>query len=413
MNVWNRVLRSPVLDAAAVLIAVLHVVWIVQLLPTRTFSFDFNHYYISSRLLREGRNPYRTPLAGESEKYGFEHVEQTPVAHNPPLLLWLFAPLTMLAPRPAFWVWVTVEAGSVVAILWLTKRLLRGQLTRRGWLFLSAAVLSSAPVFWHFAFSHVEMTLAAVLLAAYAWHKDGKQALACATVMLVGMIKIYPLVLLPWFVWRSGPSVWKRSQCGAALLAGIGAIVLVTGPAMWADFFARATPTISRWAVGHTFNFTLPSFVINVGQALQSGSASPEPGRLWWMVGSSVGLAAIFAAYVFCAMGERDEDVQFSVLSAAMVTCGLTGWGYYFVMLVFPVGLAVARLAESFSWRQALVLLVLLIAMNSQGPWDQSFLERFPIGRILLNYVPLYGLCGFCFLLVRCSTPGRRATAIK
>ena len=101
MNGWNRMLRSPVLDVAAVLIAVLHVVRIGQMLPTRVFTYDFNHYYISSRMIREGRNPYRTPLAEESERYGFEHSEQTPIAHNPPLLLWLFAPLTMWAPRPA------------------------------------------------------------------------------------------------------------------------------------------------------------------------------------------------------------------------------------------------------------------------------------------------------------------------
>ena len=94
--------RSSVLDVGVVLIALVHVVWIALLLPSRTFTHDFNHSYISSRLLLEGHNPYRTPLASESEKYGFVHTETIPVATNPPLLLWLFAPLTMLPPRPAF-----------------------------------------------------------------------------------------------------------------------------------------------------------------------------------------------------------------------------------------------------------------------------------------------------------------------
>ncbi|HXI83503.1 MAG TPA: glycosyltransferase family 87 protein [Verrucomicrobiae bacterium] len=404
MSGWNRILRSPVFDAAVLLIAVLHVAWIAQMLPMRIFSFDFNNYYMPSRMIQEGRDPYRTPLAEESRKYGFEYSERIPVGTNPPLLLWVFAPLTLLPPRPAFWVWVAVESGSLVVILWLTKRLLNGRLTQRAWLFFFAAALSSAPVYWNFAFAHVEMTIAALLLAAYAWHKNGKHALACATILLVGMIKIYPLVLLPWFVWRSGFPVRKRLLYVVALLAGIAAIVLVTGVARWQGFFARAMPCIKSWSVGQTFTFTLPSFVINVGQVLQRGTATAEPGRLWWDIGVSIGLATILASYAFCAVGKKDEDVQFSVLCGAMLAGGLTAWGYYFVILIFPVGLATARMVESPSWRRALVFAVLLMAMNSQGPWNGFFFGWSPIGRILLNYVPLYGLLGFCFFLAKYST---------
>ncbi len=399
MSGWNRVWRSPVLDVAAGVIALVHVVWIAQLLPTRAFTYDFNHYYVSSRLLLEGRNPYRTPLAAESEKYGFVHAESITVATNPPLLLWLLTPLVMLPPRPAFWAWVAVQVVSLAAILWLTRRLLKGRLSQRGWRFLCAGVLASAPVFWHFAFAHVEMTLTAALLAAYAWHKDGHHARAGAVVLLVGMAKIYPLALLPWFVWRSGVSGWHRLRNTAVLLAGAGAIFLVTGPAMWTDFFRIAVPIIRWWSVGHAFNFTLPSFVINLGQVLQSGSASLEPNPLWWIAGASVGLAAVLAAYAFCIRVKEDEDLQFSMLCAATLAGGLTAWAYYFVLLIFPVGWAVARLAASPSWRRTLVFSALLLAMNSDGPWDKSVWGGSSIGMILLNYVPLYGLCGFCFFL--------------
>lgn len=401
MNGWNRVWRSPVLDVAAALIALVHVVWIAVLLPTRTFSYDFNHYYVASRVLLEGDNPYRTPLAAESEKYGFAHSPSIAVATNPPLLLWLLTPLVMLPPRPAFWVWVAVQAGSLAAILWLTRHLLNGQLTQRGWRFLCAGALASAPVFWHFAFAHVEMTLAAALLAAFAWHKDGKHVRACAVVLVVGMTKIYPLALLPWFVWRSTNSARKRLRNTAALLAAAAAILLVTGPALWADFFRIAVPIIGWWSVGHQFNFTLSSFVINFGQALHSGSASIEPSPLWRMAGRSVGFATILAAYAFCARAKDDEDSQFSMLCAATLVGGLTAWAYYFVLLIFPVGLVAARLAASPSWRRTFVFAALLLAMNAQGPWDKSVWGGSSVGIILLNYLPLYGLCGFCLFLAR------------
>jgi hypothetical protein len=394
-----------VLDVAAGLIALVHVICIAVVLPSRTFTYDFNHSYVSSRLLREGHNPYRTSLAIESEKYGFVHTEMIPTATNPPSLLWLFAPLTMVPPRAAFWVWVGVEAVSLAIILWLTRHLLRGRFTRRAWRFFCAGVLASAPVYWHFVFSHVEMTLGAVLLAAYAWHKDGRHDRACWAVMLTGMTKIYPLMLLPWFVWRSKCPAWKRWRNTAGLLLGALAIILVTGRTLWADFFQIAIPTIRWWSVGHAFNFTLPSFVINLGQVLRSGSAQLKPGRLWWGAGTAIGLGAVLAAYAFCVTAEEDEDMQFSVLCLAMIAGGLTAWAYYFVLLIYPVGLAAARLSQSPSLRRVFVFAALLIAMNSQGPWDKSFWGGTPILMVLLNYLPLYGLVGFGFFLARERRP--------
>jgi len=93
--------------------------------------------------------------------------------------------------------------------------------------------------------------------------------------------------------------------------------------------------------------------------------------------------------------------MQFSVLCLAMVAGGLTAWAYYFVLLIYPVGLAAARLSQSPSLRRAFVFAALLIAMNSQGPWDKSFWGGTPILMVLLNYLPLYGLVGFGFFLAR------------
>ncbi|HVM61460.1 MAG TPA: glycosyltransferase family 87 protein [Verrucomicrobiae bacterium] len=397
---WRSPVLAPVLAVGAAVIALIHVVWIVEMLPSRAFAPDFDHYYITSRLLWEGQNPYRTPATAGTEKPVFLRPE---VATSTPVSLWLWVPMAMLAQRPAFWLRVAIEAVSLVAVLWLTRHLLKGQLSERGWWFLCAGFVSSSPVLWHFAFSPENLTLTAALLAAYAWHKAGKEDRACWLVLLAGLVKMYPLAFLPWFIWRSKRPMWKRLRTAAALALGAGAIVLVTGPGLWADFYEVAPPIIRWWAVGHTFNFTLSSFVINLAQALRSGTASVEPGRGLWMTGSSIGLAAVAAAYLFCVTTDGDEDLQFSLLCAATLT--VYGCAYYFVQLIFPVGLAAARLAASSSWRRLLVFSALLIATNSEGPWDKSFWGGSPLLMILLNYLPLYGLIGFCFFLVRERNP--------
>jgi len=384
---------------AVALIALIYVVRIAEMLPSRTFSYDFNHYYVTSRLLLDGQNPYRTPLASESEKYGFEHTKMIPVATSTPLSLWLLTPLAMLLPRPAFWIWVGMEAISLGAIFWLTKRLLQGQLTPRGWRFLCAGFLCSSPLLLHFMYSPEDLMLGAVFLAAYAWHKNGHDNRACWAVMLAGLVKVYPLIILPWFVWRSKGPAWKRLRNAAVLLLGAGAITLVTGLSMWMDWVHIAIPIIRWWSVGHTFNFTLPSFIINLGQVLQSGTASVQPSGWWWAAGGGVALFAILAVYAYCTRIKGDEDLQFALVCVGMLL--VYARAYYYVHLIFPVGLAAARLSASISWRRTLLFAALLIAMDSQGPWDKSFWGGSPLVMTLLNYVPLYGLSGFCFFLAR------------
>src|SRR5258708_38695741 len=102
---WRRLAGNRLLDAGAIGIAAMVVVWIATEVPERSRTIDFAHYYASSRVLIEGGNPYTTPLSALFDRWGFVYFEDIPFGTNPPPLLWLFAPFALLSPQAGDAAW--------------------------------------------------------------------------------------------------------------------------------------------------------------------------------------------------------------------------------------------------------------------------------------------------------------------
>ncbi len=400
VSVWERAARNRLLDVGLITIAAICVARIALALPTRASDFDFNHYYVSSRLLLEGQDPYTTPLEPMSVQLGFTTLEQTPTATNPPGLLWMFVPFALCGPRLAFGLWVAVEILSLGVILWLIHSLLFRQYSRRAWRIFVAAVLISEPVYWSFFYSHVELPLAAIVLASYAAHKAGKHTAACLGVATAGMLKLYPFVLLPWFLWRSSGELRGKTHRTVAVVAWVLLGICATGLDLWRDFLQDGLRVIGGWTTGHAGNFSLPSFVMNLGE--HCFSSTPQQARFWQAVGIFLGILCVFLAYLHC-WSQPDPDFSFSLLCAAMVAASMTSWPYYFVFLIFPVAAATLRLAANPSGVRVLVFALVVLALNNLSCWQVKLFHPRMILMILANYVPLYGLLGFAAILIHYS----------
>jgi len=394
MNWLRRLAQNRLLDVGAILImASIVVLWAV-ILPPRWSDFDFNLYYVGSRTLLEGRNPYTTLQKPMSEALGFRFSEEYPVAGYPPSFLWLFTPLAALPPRVAFAIWVALEIGCLVAILWLMRWLLRGKLSSRGWLFVVALAISSRTVSYNFYFSQVQLLLAALVLAAYAAQRASRHGWACVAVSAAGILKFYPFVLLPWFVWSGGGGLRARLY----RLAGAGGFVLtvmaLTGPGLWRDFFQHGLPMGVGEEIGRTFHFSLPALVTNLGYLYHGFLPSPEAKQWWWSVGTIVGLAVIAAVYAVCIATHVDREAEFCLLCVAMLIGTVTVQGHYFVFLIFPLTVAAIRVAARPTPGKSVCLILLVVAANCVDPPESAFLWRYPLLYILVSNVPLYGLFG-------------------
>lgn len=402
MKLLTRLGRNRLLDVGGLLIAVATVGRIALMLPQRAVENDFAHYYVSSRLALEGQNLYRTSLAPLYPKYGFVFHPRVPSPTNPPVLVWLFAPFAVLRPAWAFGLWVALQTVSLGVVLWLTKRLLRGRLSERGWRFVCAGVVASQIVYWHFYFSQVQLLLVAVVLLAYVLLLDGRHEAACLAVTAAGLLKLFPFVLLPWFIWRA-----RSDFRGRARLAGISAalillVVAATGPALWVDFFAHGVDVVMASLINNGFTLSLPSLMINIGAGTVGFGGSAAAARVWWGASLGGGLVVITLAYVVCLRMARDREVEFCLLCVAMLVCGITGWVHYLVFLIFPMAVAAVRVATSRSRARVIGFGMLwLLLLNSADVWGARLLEFGRAAIMAVNHTPLYAMCALGVFFAR------------
>lgn len=372
------------------------------LVPGQIAASDFAHYYVAGRLLLEKMNPYTGSLATSYARFGlvFDGNPLSITPPNPPLFIWLFAPLTMLPVTVAYAVWQVVQLGCLFVILVLTRRLLGDRLSPRGWRFVWAVTVAATPMYWHFFLGQTQLLLTALLLAAFVWQRSGRDTAAVLAVLAAGLLKIFPLALLPWFVWR-GAGPWRARWGRACLAMGVGAVVVwATHGAWWVDFFQKQGAVVAENLVGRTYNVSVPSLVANVGVAFTS---APEARQLWASIGVVSGLLVIAGAYGLCWRDRGARELEFAFLCAAVLAGSPTTWGHYFVCLIFPLALVAARVKENPLPGRVVCCGLILAFLNNLARGD--FLLRPEEGggrlwaRMLINYVPLMGLLGLVLFL--------------
>ena len=391
MNWWRGLGQNRLLDAGALVIAMVAAVKIAVVLPQQVKEYDFAHYYVWSRLLIEGGDPYLDRAEPLYAQYGFVSYRDRPTATNPPSLLWLFVPFALLTPTLAFAGWSLVQASSLCVILWWTRRLLQPRLSSRGWRFVCAGVVASQAVYLHFCFGQVQLLLAALLLTAYALHRQGNDTAACLLAAAAGLLKMYPFVLVPWFLWRSGGGARARTGRAVLVLAVSMFVIWVTNIQLWQELIRQALPVVTNYARGPHLNFSLPSFVATLGNAFLGLSRSAVGAHTWWMVGEAAGLALTVLAYIACSRGDGETEAEFCLLCVTMLAGNMVAWGHYYVFLIFPTAAAATRIAANPTGSRIVWFGMVLIAVNVLNMPTVPFLERHLPVKILLNYVPLYG----------------------
>jgi hypothetical protein len=401
-------------DFAAALLALICVTAIMVALPTRARENDFAHYYLSGRMLLEGGNPYRAAAVRTYRQHGFIP-DDRPLAvvdTDTPVMTWLFVAFAWLPAGAAFVVWVGFEVVCLACVLWLTCQQLRGQLTPRATRFIWLGAVASAPVYWHFYYSQVQLLLATILLTAFAWQRAGRNSLACLAAAGAGLLKMYPFALLPWFLWRAGGGIRDRALRSLIVVVCVALAVVVSGWHLWLDFFQRAVPLVVACVNNNTFSFSMPSLVANLGYVQYAFNPSPEAAHAWSRAGAIVGMSIVAAAYAWFIWARLEPAAEFGFLCIAMLLGSPTAWGHYYVLLIFPFVAAVMR------WRRQLsvirlswigvVWLLLNNLYNFSSVWEGGWLDRHIYAKILLNYLPMYGALGLAALLGT-SLPGAAA----
>lgn len=183
---------------------------------------DFHTVYYTANDYLPYQIPYPTVIG---------HLEGSWI--YPPLLLHLVAPLAY--SFDVHWATRLWYVLSLVALLFLLARLYR-YVPQKDRFFYWVFAAFFAPVFEALHFGQVTVLL--LVLIGFAWLsvKEGRFWVAGALLALAAWIKVYPFLLIVYFLWRGQWAVVK-----SALLTGIALglfQVLISGPGIFLDFFA-------------------------------------------------------------------------------------------------------------------------------------------------------------------------------
>ena len=396
MPAIDRFYNHALIPIAVGLVAILLMARIVFILPERATRDDFAHYYIASQIYLAGQNPYGQNLAPLYDTNGFIYDGETGTvtAPNPPPFFFLFAPLAMLGPLQAFYAWLALEIICLVFILGSTRWLLKGYLSTRGWLLVCAAVVGSQWVYGHFFHSQVGLILVGLVLAAFCLNRMGKYTHACIMIALAGALKIFPFVLLPWFLLREKE---KYSFNISRLIISTAVVILlflITGIQNWIDYYNFSFRYLLDGSFGIGYNYSLPSFVVNLVYAAYEFKPPQEIVQLWPRLGTASGLIVLAICYLLTFWALNDREIEFSFLIAAMLLSGARTLGHYFVFLIFPIAVAFAKMPQSASKKLMLVLILIYLALNLHDISAISFLFINRYVFLMVNYIPLFGLVG-------------------
>lgn len=341
-----RLLFKPRVQRA-LLITLLAVVLVVRVFQFFYFSnviqwgYDLSAYWRAAQAVLDGALPYAPfQLAGSySPQQQFLYV-------YPPLLAVLVAPFAAVLDdhRTANWLW----AGLGASILALTVVLVaRRQRLARGFdlVLLVAAAFAYAPVVSELIIGNVHLLILG--LVAGAWLALGRRSAggdvaAGALVAVAALIKVFPALLILWFL------LTGRMRAAAASVVAMGLLVLATLPVAglqaWLDY-----PTVLA-------NLGPPTELTDV-LAPSVWLAGIMPPLLAQALVTVAGVAAV--VWAAC---RRSEAVSFGVAVAVSVLIAPALYPHYLAILVLPMLIAL-RYAPSAGW----VGLVWLSAMGG-GP---------------------------------------------
>jgi hypothetical protein len=370
----------------------------------KTLNTDFPNYYMSARLAHEGYDTSRmyewTWIEREKDHRGVDIrvIGLLPITPFSTLAIW---PLTGLAPLTAKHIWILLNLAFLVPIGWML-RWMTGLSYRRTALVFSLCF----PLYKNLLFGQFYIVILLLMVAACWSYLRGFRALAGALIAIAAACKVFPALLLIWFLQRRE---WRALISGVLTgLACVGASVAVFG-----------------WSAHRTWLFEILPWTLH-GEGLQPYSTNasisgvlhclflsepqwnPHPWHssvlCYSLLLPAMQMLVLAPAILLI---RRGDDTRSRILLewAALVTASLAistiPASYNFVLMALPACVLASVLIEhkQYGWLAAMVIAYLGIGFPMPSPHG-------PVGLALLLYVPrlplmLAMLCGIYALLWR------------
>jgi alpha-1,2-mannosyltransferase len=264
----------------------------------------------------------------------------------PPTFALLMAPFALI---PLFWASLLWYVLSVLMVFYAVRRsysmmLKCNRVTKKiFWLVVISLLLISWPLVS--ALEHGQSTPLLLLLVTLALAYEQDRRDICGGIALGGaiLLKVFPILLLSYFVWRRR---WRFLAAAAGCLALGWALPAIRygwtkNVHLWSEWFSRVLlPAISKEPASH--HYALYSTLLDPSM-LNNQSLSVVLFRVTGNGDSRfLALAIVIAmAAVMLVAGRHyrpeNEHVVLSALIAWMLLASPIAWAHYFILLLFPL----------------------------------------------------------------------------
>lgn len=387
------------------ILAAVGLMGIWQTLPGAASRNDFAHYYLSAKILLSGGDPYLVPLEPLCEEYGFEYDRRIPYGANPPLLIRMFSAIAWMPPTAAYGAWLGLQFGLLALLLEATRRILGWRANDVRWWLIVSLVLCSTSLRIHFYYSQVQVLVGAAIAWAYFARLRKRHLLACGLVALAAGFKLYPAVLLPWFVLAGVKDIREPLRRSLVVATGLGLALAATGPAAWISFIENGLPVIHHEGsvVSYT-NYSLQAVLVNGLGGLLSQWLPENAAHVAGAVARAVALGTITAAYLYVWLRKPGERAGFCLLIITMIACSPVAWAHYMVLMILPAALLIQAAQnlrdERLRWT-AYATAWLVLMPDLDAPLLREFRHSAEVLTWIVHYYPLYLLALAAYLVVQ------------
>ncbi|HVA40611.1 MAG TPA: glycosyltransferase family 87 protein [Candidatus Binataceae bacterium] len=332
---------------------VIGVVILIAALPGRANKWDYSIYYSSALAMREGMNPYTTDLTPLARSLGFE-LKKINHATDPPTFVMCFVPLTLLAPRPGFYVWTAINAGAFLLALILLFRWTPG-LGRDAALAIAALTILFPPVLEHLIWGQNKMLVLLMFVLMLRWMERGRDAPAGLILAFASLLRIFPLLLVGYLILMKRWRVLAYTMVGLAVgglvtlaLVGIGrSFSFLLAPRLLTEQWAQALPGNIALATTMARMFWY-FFGVHLGATLDWTRRAAT-----W--GAELGLLALTVRATVARPSSDDPEGRLFILwIMTAILASPTSWFYYLVLLALPMVKLSAAAANERTSRRAL-----------------------------------------------------------
>jgi hypothetical protein len=330
----------------------------VALAPPQLYHKDLVQEYLMARAVLDRQDPY-APVPALAARYmadvyplpegqRFSVISTDWPSVHPPFVALLTLPLGLFPFPVAATLWLGYDLLLLFILAWLVLACGPRAPGRASVLVTAGLLLFWLPVFHELLHGQLSLTLSCLLLLGWRAYRSGRLGAAGALLGAAAAVKLFPIVIVGYFLvkreWRV--AVWAVST--AAVLTMLG--LLAAGGEGMRSYFTAALAVAPLWRPFEG-NYSIAS----VMQHLLGGSTSVRPAI------EAPGLAAPLSMLVSggvlllaaLAIARTDDlDVGFAAAIAAMLVAGPYTWQHYLVLMVWPL-FVLGRRLRARHWPEA------------------------------------------------------------